>query len=433
MSPQIHIEHTSDLGRRIRVNVAAATVDSQLKKKFADAHKHAKVDGFRPGKAPKGLVEQRYGQGIQEKVLQELVMGQLQETLATHQLEPAVRPEVTIETFAPGQDLQYWADFEVFPEITSSQYQALPVVRYVVDITETDVDEALQRMQFALRAWEPVERPAQKGDRVELTYELTVNDFSEKDKPLDVELGVGRLLDGFEAGLTGIQAGEKRTIEVQFPEDWRVKEHAGQSGVFVVHAKQIWLAQAHPINDAFAEKIGADSAKMEDIRAFIREALTEAVTHRNIEEQRNQVIDALMHANITLPVPQALLAEAMQQLHPHTVDGCAEDHDHTQLSEEANRRARFQILSRHIIRENNLHQKDLSNWIDQEVNRRLVKMGAGANDFSSLKSMYYRSEKLMEAVRDAAMVHAIADTILEKALFDEKIRSVNEVLGLSKE
>jgi trigger factor len=207
---QVSVDKISDLERKMTVQVPAEDVDGQVEERLKSMVPRTKVHGFRPGKVPMRVVRQMYGKQVREEVLGELIQSSFIETVQKEELRPAGGPQVERSQDAPGQPFEYSATFEVYPDVELKPLDELEVKRVSADITDADVDRVVDNMRRQRTRWESVERPAEEGDRVTLSFKGTIDDESfpggsADDYPL--VLGSGQMIPGFEDGLIGTTAG----------------------------------------------------------------------------------------------------------------------------------------------------------------------------------------------------------------------------------
>ncbi|MFT6165266.1 MAG: trigger factor, partial [Zhongshania aliphaticivorans] len=204
---QVSVETTSGLERRLIVGVPAARVDGAVDSRLQKAAKTVKLDGFRPGKVPMSVVRQRFGQSVRMEVLGEVMNECFYEAIQQQELKPAGRPEIEPKSLEAGKDIEFVATFEVFPEIEAKDYSSIVVKKPVAEITAADVDKMIENLRSQRADWSVVERAAADGDKVNIDY-LGTKDGVEfeggKAEGSDLELGSGRMIPGFEAGIEGM-------------------------------------------------------------------------------------------------------------------------------------------------------------------------------------------------------------------------------------
>src|SRR5690606_15729539 len=167
---QVSIETTSALERRLTIGVPAERVESEVNSRLQQAAQNVRLKGFRPGKVPMKVIQQRFGAGVRQEVLGEVMSRSFYEAVQQEKLKPAGRPAIEPKTIEPGKDLEYVATFEVFPEVEARDYSSIEVVKPVAEVTDQDVDKMIENLRKQAGTWEVVERAAQDGDQVVIDY-----------------------------------------------------------------------------------------------------------------------------------------------------------------------------------------------------------------------------------------------------------------------
>jgi trigger factor len=276
----------------------------------------ARFPGFRPGKAPMKMVEAQYGGKVTEEVAGDLIRATFHEAVSEKGLKPAGGPDIEPKRMDRGQDFEYTATFEVYPEITQLEIKGTRIERPVVTIGEEDVAHTLDTLRRQRVGWEPVERPATSGDRVVLDFQGMLDGVpfeggAARDFPL--VLGNNTLVDGFEAGLVGARAGESRTLDVTFPADYRNTQLAAKAVQFAVTVKQVSAPVLPEVNDEFAVALGVADGKVETLRVEVRANLERELAERVRRELREQVFKAIVQVN-PIDVPKALERSEIEHL-----------------------------------------------------------------------------------------------------------------------
>ncbi|MDP4651697.1 MAG: trigger factor, partial [Haliea sp.] len=239
---QVSIETTSGLERRLTVGVPAARVDSEVDSRLQKAAQNVRLPGFRPGKVPMKVMRQRYGAGVRQEVLGEVMSRSFQEAVVQEKLRPAGQPSIEPRSLEPGRDLEYVATFEVFPEVEVVAMSGFAVSRPVAEVTDADVDNIIEVFRKQQGTRNVVERPAATGDIANIDYAGTRDGEAFEGgsaEGTDLELGSGRMIPGFEDGVVGLAAGDEKTLELTFPEDYHNEELRGAAVQFAVTVNEV--------------------------------------------------------------------------------------------------------------------------------------------------------------------------------------------------
>ena len=210
---QVSIESGEGLEKRLLVDLPAERVNAEMDKKLKDLARHVRLDGFRPGKVPLRTIKQRFGEQVRQETYGNLIQETLYEAASQQKLTPAGEPRVELREAAEEGGLGYTATFEVLPEIALADLSAQSVSRPAVEVGESDVDAMIEKLRKQRTVWNDVERGAQDGDTVHLDFKGTIDNEAFEGgtaENVPLVLGSGSMIEGFESGLLGAQAGEER-------------------------------------------------------------------------------------------------------------------------------------------------------------------------------------------------------------------------------
>ena len=196
----VSVENTGGLGRRMTVQVPAERVDQEVQSRLQSMTRTVRLDGFRPGKVPLKVVEQKYGEQVRLEVVNQVVHSTIQEALTQENLRPAGEPHIEPGESRPGEPLEYVATFEVFPQLAGSLNFGFIINKPAVDISDTDVDAMITNLRKQRATWNVVERAAQHNDQVSIDFEGTVEDgkpfTGNKGEKMPIVLGSGSMVPG---------------------------------------------------------------------------------------------------------------------------------------------------------------------------------------------------------------------------------------------
>ena len=292
---------------RVEVEVPAEEVGRGIQRAARSLAREMRLPGFRKGKAPPSLVIQRVGFGaVFEEALRESLPDWYEEALFDADLSPIGDPNIEIVS-APedeGEPLSFKFEIGVRPGAELGEYRGLEVGRAEPQAPEEMIDREIERIQAGFAKLEPVERAGANGDVLLIDFEGLVDDKAFEGGKADdylLELGSGQLIEGFEDQLVGANPGEAREVKVSFPDDYQAEQLAGQDAVFKVDVKEVREKVLPDLDDEFASE-ASEFDTLEELRADIREKLTEVVDSRIEQDFRVAAIDAAAEqAKVDLP------------------------------------------------------------------------------------------------------------------------------------
>lgn len=272
-------ETSSDgLKRELKVIVAASELEQRLSTRLDELKAKVNMKGFRPGKVPVAHLRKIYGRSVMAEVLEQTISEGTQKAISDRKERPALDPDISVgedkdiieKVIAGDADLAYTISFEVLPEIEITDLTKLKLEKPVAEVGEKEIDKGLQSVHEDAVTYASKDGKAKKGDQVTLDYSGKIDGKAfdggtAEDAP--VILGRGQFIPGFEEGLTGVKAGDKKTIKCKFPDDYVSKELAGKEAKFDITVKQVAVPELANLDDEFAKKLGHDTL------AALRDAL----------------------------------------------------------------------------------------------------------------------------------------------------------------
>jgi len=324
--------------RRIEVTVPVARVQRAYDRAYRDIAKNARIKGFRPGKVPRAVLERMYGASIGEEIERLLVNETLGAALAKAGVEPVATPAVDASPPRAGSEFHYKALVEIRPPIELPELEGLPGVRPVVLVGDDEVEREiaeLRRRQAPLIE-EPQGTAAANGHIVTIDFVGRVDGVPFEGgtgRDVELELGSGRFIPGFEEQLVGAVAGEDRVVNTTFPEQYGAPELAGKDATFQVHIAEVKRRELPALDDEFAKDLG-EFDTLDALRDRIHQDLRESREQSARAALRRSVLGALVERSAIEVPPGATdgqlerrLRLAVQQLH----QGVPEDVLHAQV------------------------------------------------------------------------------------------------------
>jgi trigger factor len=298
------------------IEVPPSEVEARIEHKARQLGREMKLPGFRRGKVPAPLVIQRVGR---EAVLEEAVRDTLgnwyADAIETAGIVPVGDPQLDLSGLPPkGQTLEFSIEIGVLPVAKLGDYKGLEVGRREPAVEEEAIDREIETLRERLARLETVERKAESGDFVVVDYVGSIDGAHFKGgegRDQLLELGAGNLIAGFEEGLEGAEAGQTRTLELKFPEDYGSEDLAGRDASFEVTVKEVKHKLLPDVDDDLAADMGFDSVgELED---DIRERLLEIERQRIDVEFREAALDAAV-ANAHVEIPDGLVRAKAQEM-----------------------------------------------------------------------------------------------------------------------
>jgi trigger factor len=302
--------------QRIEVEVDPGRVELAFERAYRELAKHARVRGFRPGKVPRRVLERMYAGSLAEQIEHSLVAETLEEAIQEAGLEAAAEPAVESSAPKPGESFRYTARVEVKPEIELPDLAGLPAQRPRVDVSGEDVERELEalRQRSAPLLEEPEGTALAEGHIATLDFVGRIGGQpfeGGSGQGVDVELGSGQFIPGFEEQLVGSGAGDDLEVTVRFPEDYGRDELAGQQAVFAVHVATVKRREVPSLDDEFAKDLGEFST-LEELRQRIRGDLEASRDRAARSVLQRTLLDSLLERT-SFEVPPGVIEQRLQQ------------------------------------------------------------------------------------------------------------------------
>lgn len=264
------------LNKEYKAVIPAADFEKEVDAKIERIAKTTKIPGFRPGKAPKAMLKQKYRASVLGEVLDEMLKNSADEIIKENKLRPAVMPEINLTVFGDGKDVEFDVMVEVLPEIKLGDFSKITLEKLTAEVPAEEVEKAIRYVAESRKETVKVEedRPTKKGDVAVIDFVGSVNgeEFKGgKGNNYPLELGSGAFIPGFEDQLIGKKAGDKVDVKVTFPENYHAKDLAGKEAVFAVEIKEIREPKEVVIDDEFAKSLGEKD--LDSLRAKVVERI----------------------------------------------------------------------------------------------------------------------------------------------------------------
>ncbi|MFP6712048.1 MAG: trigger factor [Rhodospirillales bacterium] len=427
------------LKRAYKIVVPAADIEVKINDRLAQIAQTANMPGFRPGKVPVSLLKKTHGQAIMGEVLEMTVGESSQQTIAEKELRPVVQPKIEIDKFDEGGDLEYSIELEVFPEIELTDFSKLKLERLKVPANEEQVDEIISQMADGQKDSKPVEknRPIASGDVaiIDFTGSVDGEEFAGgKAEDYGLEIGSGSFIPGFEDQIIGKEVGDELEVKVTFPEQY-AEELAGKDAVFVVKIKELRETIPATLDDAFAQKMGAEN--LDDLKAKLRENQEAELAQYSRMRVKRDLLDVLDEKH-EFDLPEGMIEsefdavwhqfEHQRKDHPEQIDEDDKNKSDDELKEEyreiSARRVRLGLLLAEIGRINEI------TVTPEEVNRAIMQEAQQHKGQEKEVFEHYKNNpEAMQAIQSPLLEDKVVDYILELASVVEKTVTLEELMA----
>lgn len=428
---QVSVESTGNLERRINFSLPAEQLESGVSGRLREIARTARIKGFRPGKVPTKVIEQRYGDQVKAEVLGGLVRRAFDSAVRENELRLAGNPRIDR---AGESELDFVATFEIVPDFGDVDVTKLTVIRHTAEVTDADIDQMIENLRLQRRTWNKVEREAKEGDLVAGALWTRFGDFrqpAEGEERFNTVIGSGQLLPALESALAGLQPGVEHVLDVAFPENWRQPQLAGKTAQVHVTLTQVSEPVLPEVDAAFIKSFGVKSGQADKFREDIRSNLERELKGALMARLRREVGEQLTAtwAHVELPPrlveneARAMLAQQVEQIRRSGRDPGQPPADaHQNFVEPARKRVLAGLLVGEVARRHDLRLDP------KRVNETLRLIASTYEEPEQVIEMYRNDPQLMQGLQGRVMEEQVIDWIAERAQHTEQALSFQEAI-----
>lgn len=433
---QTNVEDLGALERRLNVSVPQEKIETEVESRLKRLARTAKLHGFRPGKVPFKIVMQQYGPQVRQEVIGDVLKKNFSEAVRENNLKIAGYPrfEPKPATEDAGK-FEFTATFEVYPDVVLGDLGAVRVEKPVVDVTRSDVDKTLEVLRKQRIEFEPVERTAQPGDRINIDYNGTIDGVEfpgGKAESFTLVLGEGRLLKDFEEPLINMSAGQSKRFEVTFPADYHGKEVAGKTATFDVKLNGVEAPRLPNVDSEFAMSLGVADGDIEKMRGEIAANLERECLKRVNARLKEQVMQALLDTT-SIQAPKALVEAELERLTQSAREDLASRGLNAQnvplpedlLRERAQRRVNLGLILGELVKIHKLHPKP------EQVRAVVEDLAQSYENPAEVVKWHYSEPDRLNEAESAALEDNVVSWVLDKVMVVDKPMTLDELMGRS--
>jgi trigger factor len=430
---QVSVETTQGLERKITITVPADKVESEVKNRLVRLSKTQRLDGFRPGKVPVSVIARRFGQSVRQDVASDMAQRNYVEAIIQEKINPAGAPQLEILKNEAGQDFEFTATIEVYPEFEVQGVDALEIEKATADVTDADLDNMLDTLRKQQASWSEVEREVRDGDKVNIDFEGKVDGElfdGGKAEGFDLEIGAGRMIPGFEDPILGRKAGEEVVVNVTFPEDYHAENLKGKDAEFAVKINKVEERVLPEVNEEFAKNFGVGDGSVESLKGEVRNNMKRELKQALKNQVKEKALDALLEKN-EVEVPNTLLDQEIDNLRKQAQQRFGANEQNQSLpelpaelfAEQASKRVKVGLVLGEFIKSNELKPDE------NRVKQLIEEIASAYEDPTEVLNYYMKNEEMLQKIRNVALEEQAIDLILEKAKVTEVAKGFEEVMN----
>ena len=428
---QVSVETTKGLGRRLSITIKSEDIKKAIDKELINTAKKVRIDGFRKGKVPLKIVEQRYGASILQDALSDLMQQNFIEAIVQEKINPVGAPTYTPTEYKDGEDYTFTVEFEVYPEVKIKDLDKIEVEKPVAEVVDADVETMIETLRKQQGTWKEVDQSAKEQSRVTLDFVGQVDgEEFEGGKANDfvLVLGQGRMIPGFEDAILEHKANDQFDINVTFPEDYHAENLKGKPAVFSATLKKVEELELPELTEDVIKRFGIADGTVESLRIEVRKNMSRELNATIRNKIKAQVIDGLVKNN-EIDVPAALVEREIDVLRQQAVSRFGGnikqpiDLPKELFEAEAKRRVSVGLLFSEIIESNKIKADDA------KVKSLIDEIASAYEDPKEVLEYYSKDKKAMDNIRSVAIEDQVVDLLLASAKVTDKNYSFSELMN----
>jgi trigger factor len=430
----VNVETLGSLERRLSMSVPVRDVDEQVDDRLKKLARNVKMSGFRPGKVPMRLVAQQYGPQVRSEVIGDALEKAFSAAVKEANLKVAGQPRIEKKDgAADAPSFEFSATFEVYPEVKLGDLSGKTIERPKLEVDEAAIDRTIEILRKQRVTYAAAARAAQDGDRATVDFEGRIDGETfegGKASAFPFVLGEKRMLPEFEAAVIGLKAGESKTFDVKFPEDYHGKAVAGKTASFTITVQQVEEPKLPALDAEFAKQLGVADGDLAKMRADVRANVEREVKKRIESRLKAQALQALMDATpVELPKSlvqmeqQRLVEQAAAELQARGVKMDRVPFDPQAFEASAKRRVTLGLLIGEVARSEKLQPKPA------EVRALIEAEAAGYEHPAEVVKWFYMQPQRLSEMESLALEGNVVNWILSKAKVEDKAVAFDELMG----
>lgn len=428
---QVSVESVGNLERRVILSLPAGDIDDQVGGRLREIARTVRIKGFRPGKVPAKVVEQRFGGQVRAEILDGLLRQGMDRAVRENELRIAGAPEISQSDEAAEGELKYVAAIELVPDFGELDMAKLEVVRHTAEVTDEDIERMLGNLRQQRASWTKVERAAQAGDLANLETASSIDGQrmpAEGVEKTSTVLGSGGMYPEVESAIVGMQPGEEKTIDVTLPADWHMPQFAGKTVTSTFKLVDLAEQVLPEVDAAFIRSFGVKSGDLEQFKSEIRSNLQRELKGALMNRLRREVGEQLVEAYKDVELPprlveneaRALLANATEQARRQGQQVSA---GVDAFREAARKRVLVALLVAEVARRNELRLDPA------RLNETMQLIASTYEQPQQVIDLYRNDPQLMQGLQNRVMEEQVIDWIAERATHTEQALSFQEAIG----
>ena len=432
----LKVETISKLERRMTITIPLQPLEEQIQQRLKQMSRTAKFAGFRPGKAPIGLVAQQYGTQVRDEIYSGAVEQSFGNAVEENKLRVAGYPNIEHKPFNSASEiLEYTATFEVFPDVAYADLSSLKIERPTLEVGDADVQKTLDVLVKQRVSYEPVKRAAKKGDRIHVILRATIDGKeveSTGDAGIDLVLGEAGRVESFDDQLAGAKAGSSKQFDITYPADHSPEQLAGKTVTYDIQYTSVAQPKLPELDADFAKSLGIEDGDVGKMKSEITISLHQEVEKRVSAKVKEQVFQALVDS-ADFEIPRVLLGTEIKRMMETTEQNLKQrgaDLSNIKLEpamfeDQAKRSTKLRLILGELINTNGLHASA------DQIRAMVEVFSQSFERPDEVITWYYADPKRLDEPSALATEENAVAWVLSKAIVNDKKVTFDELMGNS--
>ena len=428
---QVSVESVGNLERRVILSLPAEQINTQVGGRLREIARTARIKGFRPGKVPTKVIEQRYGNQVRAEILEGMLREGMDQAVRENELRVAGAPQISQDEAADDGEIKFVASVELVPEFGELDLTKLEVVRHTAEVADADIDRMLGNLQQQRASWSKVTRAAKTGDMANIEIFSVVDGVrmpAEDAEKTSTVIGSGAVYPEVEDAIVGMQPGQEKTIEVTLPAQWHVAQFAGKTLTSTFTLIDLAEQVLPDIDAVFIRSFGIKSGEPEQFRSEIRSNLERELKGALMNRLRREVGEQLVAGYKHVELPSRLVENEARVLLGNTTEqarrqGQRVEADAEAFKDAASKRVLVALLVGEVARRNGLRLEQA------RLNETMRLIASTYEQPEQVIALYRNDPQLMQGLQSRVMEEQVIDWIAERAQHTEQALSFQDAIS----
>ncbi|MBT7542758.1 MAG: trigger factor [Gammaproteobacteria bacterium] len=424
------VKNLKGLEKELFISFDSKEIEPTINEKLTKLSKTLDLKGFRKGKVPMNVVKSKYYEECFNESLSEHIERNYIKVVLEEKLNPVSAPKISMEKSKDKNIYSFKALIEVMPEIELKSLDKIKLEKPILKVKKVDLEKAVNKIAEQHKDWVIVKRKSKNGDRVKADFIGTINGEEFENNKADdflIELGSKQLIPGFEEGLEGVKYGDKKTLDIKFPDDYQDKKIASQPVKFDINVKEVLEPKVSEINEEFVKKLGIEDGNIETLHSKIKEGM---------KKDAETLIDSFLKKNVILElsksqkvdVPKSLIHDEIHRMdkenNPNGDVKITHDDMEKLYTKEASERVKAGLILREIINNEKftVSKVDIDSWVEN--------VSRGQGNKSEIENYYLNNEEAKKNMESVILENLAVKWVVDKAQVVEKSYSFDDIVEL---